>query len=141
MHLSIVTPTGEKLDAEVTQVTAPGELGDLGILPGHLPLLTGLGVGVLSYTKAGAPAQVLAIAGGYLEVAEDRIIVATQTAEAPEEIDLTRARRALERATKQLAAVDPSASGDVQRLGAALRRAQNRIEVGGTAKLKLPPQG
>lgn len=140
MHLSIVTPAGAKVDAEVTQVTAPGELGDLGILPGHLPLLTGVGVGVLSYNEVGSATKILAVSGGYLEVADDHIIVAIETAEAPDEIDVARAKTALERSASELAGIDPSAGGDVQRIAMAMRRAENRIEVGSQAKLKLPPQ-
>ena len=46
MHLRIVTPHGPKVESGITEVTAPGEVGDMGILPGHRPLLAGLGIGL-----------------------------------------------------------------------------------------------
>ena len=93
MQLSVVTPVGSKVDTTVTQVTVPGELGDMGILPGHRALLSSLGVGTLSYTVAGRVAY-LAISGGYVEVDDAGVIVVTETAEAPEDIDVDRAKAA-----------------------------------------------
>ena len=89
MQLRVVTPVGSKVDLAVTQVTVPGELGDMGILPGHRPLLSALGVGVLSYAADGATAY-LAVNGGYVEVDDDGVIVVTETAESPDEIDIDR---------------------------------------------------
>jgi F-type H+-transporting ATPase subunit epsilon len=93
MHLQVVTPQGAKLETNVSAVTAPGTMGDMGILPGHQPLLTSLGIGALSYTADGQTGW-LAVNGGFLEVADDALIVITETAEAPSEIDVDRAKRA-----------------------------------------------
>ena len=49
MKLSLTTPKGALVDADVEEVTAFGELGELGVLPGHVPLMTALRPGVLSY--------------------------------------------------------------------------------------------
>ena len=51
MKLSLTTPRGALVDADVDEVTAPGEIGELGVLPGHVPLMTTLRPGVLSYKK------------------------------------------------------------------------------------------
>ena len=81
MQLSVVTPMGSKVDTIVTQVTVPGEIGDMGILPGHRALLSSLGIGVLSYTSEGQVSY-LAVNGGYVEVDDKGVIVVTETAEA-----------------------------------------------------------
>ena len=68
MKLSLTTPKGALVDADVEEVTAPGELGELGILPGHVPLMTALRPGVLSY-KAKDHDGVVAVGQGFLQVA------------------------------------------------------------------------
>ncbi|MGM0576580.1 MAG: ATP synthase F1 subunit epsilon [Myxococcota bacterium] len=129
MELQVVTPEGPKVDVEVTSVTAPGELGALGILPGHRALLSSLGIGALSYERGGAGTAWLAVNGGYIEVANDRVIVITETAEAPDEIDVDRAKDALSRADKELGEIPAERLEEVARLTTAKRRAENRLEV------------
>ena len=68
MKLSLTTPKGALVDADVEEVTAPGELGELGVLPGHVPLMTALRPGVLSY-KAKDHDGVVAVGQGFLQVA------------------------------------------------------------------------
>lgn len=138
MHVRIVTPYGAKLEADVSQLTAPGEAGDLGLLPGHRPLLTSLGIGLLSYTPIGGRTDHLSVNGGYLEVAEDDIIVITETAETPEEIDISRANRALERARAELKEVDADRGEEVQRVMNSMKRAQNRLAVAKLALTQIP---
>ena len=86
IRLEIVTPERLLLSEEVDDVTLPGSEGYLGILPGHLPLLTMLGVGVLSYRQGGQKYH-FAVSGGFAEVLGDRVIVLAETAGALEEID------------------------------------------------------
>ena len=134
MQLQVVTPMGAKVDTVVAQVTVPGELGDMGILPGHRALLSGLGIGALSYTADGATSY-LAINGGYVEVDSSRVIVVTETAETPDEIDVERAKASLSRIQGEAASLDADATAEQARIAAAIRRAENRIEV---AKLSKP---
>jgi ATP synthase F1 epsilon subunit len=70
MKLSLTTPKGALVDADVDEVTAPGEIGELGVLPGHVPLMTTLRPGVLSY-KTGEREAVVAVGEGFLQVAPD----------------------------------------------------------------------
>jgi F-type H+-transporting ATPase subunit epsilon len=125
---------GSKVDVTVGQVTVPGELGDMGILPGHRALLSGLGTGVLSYTSEGTTSH-LAVNGGYVEVDDDGVIVVTETAEAPDEIDIDRAKAALARSQKEAAGLDAEADAELARVAQSIRRAENRTEV---AKLRKP---
>ena len=129
MRLSVVTPEGAKVDAQVTAVTVPGTVGELGILPGHRPLITSLAIGKLSYTAFGKTTY-LATNDGYMEVHDDVVTVVTQTAEEPDAIDIPRARAAYEQAERELKDIDPlareAAYAKVRRRRA---RALNRLKV------------
>jgi F-type H+-transporting ATPase subunit epsilon len=128
LDLVIVTPERQLLREKTVAVQLPGEGGYLGILPGHAPLITELGIGELSYHDAnGKESEHIAIIRGFAEVLPDRVTVLAETAERAEEIDLQRAKDALARAEKRLAANDPNIDWD--RANIALQRALIRIQV------------
>src|SRR5690348_52026 len=92
IQLIVVTPERQLLRESVVEVTVPGLEGQLGILPGHAPLMTELGIGELSYrTNTSSQPIVLAVISGFAEVLADRVTVLAETAERAEEIDLARA--------------------------------------------------
>ena len=122
--LRIVSPEGDVLKEEVEFVILPGASGELGILPNHAPLIAGLNIGVIRYTLDSTIKRV-AITGGFAEVIDNSAIVLADTAELSEEIDLTRAVEAKERATGRLAS--HASEIDVRRAEYALRRAAARI--------------
>ena len=128
IELVVVTPEKQLLRGRVAEVQLPGANGALGILPGHAPLITELGIGELSYVRVGAkqPAS-LSIARGFAEVLPDHVTVLAETGERAEEIDLSRAEEALQRAEKRLASHD--ANIDWDRASVALQRALIRIQV------------
>lgn len=130
--LRIVSPEGNVLKEDVEFVVLPGGLGELGILPHHSPLIAGLDVGVIRYTLNGTN-KLAAIAGGFVEVADNEAIVLADTAELSEEIDRKRAIEAKERALKRLAT--DSNEIDVRRAEYALRRAAARISASGDKKV------
>jgi F-type H+-transporting ATPase subunit epsilon len=101
IQLEIVTPERRVLNEPVDMVTVPGLGGELGILPGHTPLISQLQTGVLSYTQSGKSFQ-LHVSGGFVEVRDDLVSVLAAVAERPEEIDAARAKAARERWEKQL---------------------------------------
>ncbi len=105
IQLRIVTPTRLVVDEEVDEVTAPGVLGQFGVLPNHIAFLTLLQPGELTYKQGGAATR-LAIAGGYAEVLENVMTVLADAAEFAGEIDVARAQRAKEQAEKSLAALN-----------------------------------
>jgi len=128
IELVVVTPARQLLRETVVEVTVPGLEGELGVLPGHAPLMTELGIGELHYKSAGASqATALAIIRGFAEVLPDRVTVLAETAERAEEIDLSRAEAALARAEKRLA--QPTPEVDWDRAVVALQRALVRIQV------------
>jgi F-type H+-transporting ATPase subunit epsilon len=128
IELIIVTPQRQLLREKVASVQLPGASGELGILPGHAPLITELGNGELSYKASGGEQVVLAVLSGFAEVLPDRVTVLAETAERSEEIDVERAKEALARAEKRLASTDPDVDWD--RATVALQRALVRIKVG-----------
>jgi F-type H+-transporting ATPase subunit epsilon len=128
IELVIVTPEKQLLREKAIDVQMPGENGYLGILPGHAPLMTELGIGELSYhDTSGKESTHLAIIRGFAEVLPDRVTILAETAERAEEIDLQRAKEALARAEKRLASNDPNIDWD--RASVALQRALIRIQV------------
>ncbi|MFZ0980801.1 MAG: F0F1 ATP synthase subunit epsilon [Candidatus Acidiferrales bacterium] len=102
IELQVVTPQRHVLQETVQAIEIPGKEGYLGVLPGHAPLITELGIGILAYRKSGETRYVTVI-HGYAEVLPDRVIVLAEISERAEEIDVARARAAHERAQAELA--------------------------------------
>ncbi len=128
IQLVIVTPKRQLLRDSVGEVQLPGANGYLGVLPGHAPLMTELGIGELSYPGAPGKEPVhLAILSGFAEVLPDRVTVLAETAEFAQEIDVARAEAARARAEKRLASGDTNIDWD--RASVALQRALIRIQV------------
>jgi F-type H+-transporting ATPase subunit epsilon len=112
------------------EVTLPGADGQLGVLPGHAPLITELGIGELTYrAKSSGESGPVAIISGFTEVLGDRVTVLAEMAERPEEIDVTRAEAAKKRAEERLAAASTDPDIDWGRAAVALQRSLIRIQV------------
>jgi F-type H+-transporting ATPase subunit epsilon len=99
--LEVVTPERRVLEEPVDMVTVPGLGGELGILPGHTPLISQLQTGVLTYVQDGKNYQ-LHVSGGFVEVRDDHVSVLAEIAERPDEIDAARAKQSRDRLEKQL---------------------------------------
>ena len=127
LTLEIATPMRLVVADTVDEVVAPGSEGYFGVLPGHAAFLTTLGVGVVSY-RIGRDEHQLAVAGGFAEVRNDKVIILADSAERPEEIDRARAERAKERAERRLAGRSEEEVNYV-RCQAALARALVRLQV------------
>lgn len=125
IDLEISTPERQLVHEKVAEVQIPGLDGYMGILPGHAPLLGRLGVGFLSY-PSGGKRRCLAVHGGFVEVLPDRVRVLADVAERAEEIDVQRARTALERAQRDLD--NPALGVDPAVALASAQRAQTRLE-------------
>ena len=129
IELDVVTPERRVLSREVDSVILPGELGYLGVLPGHAPLLTRLAVGELSFEADGKSTR-MAVCGGYAEVLRHRVRILADTCELANEIDVDRAERSRQRAEAELARKDLS-EREFELAEFRLKKALMRIEVHG----------
>ena len=127
LQLDVITPERRLLSEQVDSATVPGLGGELGILPGHTPLISQLQTGVLSYTQGGATRRLL-VSGGFVEVNNDRVSVLADFAEFPEEVDAARARQERDEAERRLGAFtgSPEELADVR---AQLDRAATRLQL------------
>src|ERR1700681_1308729 len=135
IELVIVTPERQLLRETVVEVTLPGADGCLGILPGHAPLITELGIGELTYRAKNSkePAH-LAIISGFAEVLGDRVTILAETAERPEEIDVARAEEAKKRAEQRLASAASDPNVGWGRPAISLERSLIQIQVARTRR-------
>jgi F-type H+-transporting ATPase subunit epsilon len=124
IKLEIVTPERIVYSQEADFIVAPGSDGQLGVLPGHAALITSLDIGILKI-KANDKEEKLAISGGFFEIKENKAVVLAETAERSEDIDITRAIQAKERAEQRLATKE--ADTDLLRAEASLKRAMTRL--------------
>jgi F-type H+-transporting ATPase subunit epsilon len=126
IQLEVVTPDKRLVNEVVDSVVLPGSEGSLGVLPGHTPLLTTLGIGELAYSHGGEKRR-LAIVWGFAEVLPEKVAVLAEIAERAEEIDRERATRARDRALQRLRERDPET--DFKRAQIALQKALIRLQV------------
>jgi F-type H+-transporting ATPase subunit epsilon len=101
LTLEVVTPEKRLLTTAADEVRAPGVMGGFGIRLNHAPFMTALEPGRLTFVLGGQEHH-FAIGGGFLQVADNRVVVLADTAEPATEIDVERARRALADATEKL---------------------------------------
>jgi len=139
LTLEIVTPDRALLREEVDEVVVPGSQGELGVLPGHTPLLSTLKIGELWY-RQGQDKYYLAIAFGFVEVLPDRVTVLAQVGERAQEIDVQRAERAKQRAEQRLAQAQPQLTQidfDIERARIALMKSLLRLQVASRARTRV----
>ncbi len=138
--LTVVTPHGHLLRTDarthgiaVDEVTATGILGEFGVLPGHLPLLTYLKAGPLFF-RQGSETRWLAVRGGLAEAGPDKVTVLADQAELAEEIDVERAKSALAKAAKRLESGGMLEDPDYQKAQRKYERALVRLAVAEKAR-------
>ena len=127
IKVSVVTPDGPVYESDVEMVSTKAQSGELGILPGHIPMVAPLQIGAVRL-KNGGKTELVAVSGGFVEVRPDQVTILAQSAEQSDEIDIKRAERAKDRAEKRLQ--DHKRDNvDFKRAELALQRALNRINV------------
>jgi F-type H+-transporting ATPase subunit epsilon len=119
MRLSVTTPQGALVETDVDEVTAPGALGEFGVLPGHVPFLSALQPGVFVFRNKDE-SRVLAVSEGVLEVARveggDKVIVLVSQAVQAEEVDREAAEKEVARADAELAQWNKELGGEYKAL-------------------------
>ena len=135
LTLQVVTPERDVAHDEVDFVQMPALDGFIGVLPGHAPLLTELGTGVLTY-RSGGKEHFAAVSHGFAEVLPDRVILLAEVAELGETIDVARAEAAQERALRVLQ--QKAEQIDFQAAQMALERSLVRIQAAKLAGMNIP---
>jgi F-type H+-transporting ATPase subunit epsilon len=131
IKVSIVTPNGPVYESDVEMVSTKAQSGELGILPGHIPMVAPLAIGVVRLKEPGRKDQELvSVSGGFLEVRPDKVTILAQAAEKAEDIDVERALKAKERAEQRMKEQKVE-DIDFRRVELALQRAINRLTVTG----------
>jgi len=133
LALQIITPEKISWEGVVDSLVVPAHDGQLGILPGHAPLLAQLRPGAVQIRTQGST-RLLAVSGGFVEIFKGKTALFAETAELAEEIDSERARIAAEKAKAALK-TRPGDKLDAQAL-AALQRALIRLRVAELARLR-----
>ena len=132
IRLDVVTPYGLVLSEDVDELTATGTEGEFGVLPGHVPFITTLNIGMLVIKKDGQTVFVF-VSSGYTEVTFDKVVVLADSAERAEDIDVDRAVAARQRAEDRLKQAEKI---DFARATAAIERATIRIQTAEKKSLK-----
>ncbi|MEC5424474.1 F0F1 ATP synthase subunit epsilon [Virgibacillus sp. C22-A2] len=127
LTVSVVTPDGPVLEDSFEMVSCKAESGELGILPGHIPLVAPLTISSVRL-KRDDNVERLAVSGGFMEVRPDKVTILAQSAEKPTDINVERAKEAKARAEGRLSSKQDNV--DFQRAELALKRALNRLNVG-----------
>jgi F-type H+-transporting ATPase subunit epsilon len=133
IKLEVVTPEKYVVDEEVQIAVAPGSLGEFGVLIGHTPFLTTLKTGAMHYTDAKGAEKFIFVSGGFAEALPDKVTVLADSAERRKDIDVDRAKAAMERAQERLAQ-SQSEDIDFNRAKAALERSLHRIRLAETRR-------
>ena len=126
MHLKIITHDKIVFDEDVDEIYTRGVDGEFGILKGHVPVMSALDIGVTKAVQDNNT-KMFTTMGGIFQFKDDNALILTDIAEACDDIDVTRARSAKERAEARLA--DKQAEVDAKRAESALARAKARLKV------------
>lgn len=132
LSVKLVTPERELVSTRVDQVTAPSVMGEVGILPDHLPLLAALRAGPVGLFRGGR-ADYYSVSGGFLEVHDNIVTILADSAESARELDTRRSRHALEDARSRLQKLDYT-DPEYAEQEARVRRAEVRLQVAETAQ-------
>jgi F-type H+-transporting ATPase subunit epsilon len=131
--VSLVTPDGAVFEGEVEMIIVPGQIGEIGVLARHAPLIATLKAGATRiHPGGGAEAVEFATGPGFFQVMNDRAIALVDDAVEASQIDHTRARTQLEAAQAELEAIDRGeTSGDRWQVEQRIRHAENQLAVAG----------
>jgi F-type H+-transporting ATPase subunit epsilon len=129
IKLEVVTPEKVVVSDEAQIVASPGVLGEFGVLIGHTPFLTTLKTGIIRYTDRDQKERLVFVSGGFAEALPDRVTILAESAELREDIDLDRAKAAMQRAQQRLAQEPSKEDINFVRAKAALERAIMRIRL------------
>jgi len=126
INLEIITPTKVVINTEVDEVSAPGGLGEFGVLPGHVSFITTLNPGIVKYSEDNSDKS-LFISGGIFNVESDKAKILTENAENPSDIDSAEANQQLEDIKKIIDGFNGTQE-ELTELNKKLKLAEARVE-------------
>lgn len=132
IQLEVVTPEKTVVSEEAQIVVAPGVLGEFGVLVGHTPFLTTLKIGTVRYTDSTGKDCYIFVSGGFAETLPHKVTILAESAERRRDIDIERAKAALQRAQKRLEEAAKKENIDFERARIALERALHRLKLAET---------
>jgi len=125
-HAQILTPQGSIFEGDVTGVKMPGTLGSFEVKYNHANLVSSLDIGEIRVREADGNDQYIAVAGGFVEVNDNKLTLLAEIAERADDIDLERAEKAKKTITQKL---QEEENPDRENLEQSLKKAKNRIKV------------
>lgn len=134
IKLEVVTPEKSVVSEDAQIVMAPGSLGEFGVLSGHTPFMTSLKIGAVRYVDSNGRERFVFVSGGFAEALPDRVTVLAESAERRMDIDIERAKAAMQRAEERLQR-EKDTELDFTRARAALARAIYRIRLAETKRI------
>lgn len=133
LNLEIVTPSKVSFTGLVKSITVPGSAGSFQILFNHAPIISSLDIGVVKIVDVDGKEKKYSCSGGTVEVLKNKILLLAESFESKDEIDVDRAKDALNRAKKRLSQTNEEEI-DLARAEASLQRAINRLKLTGNFK-------
>lgn len=136
LHVHLVAPRGPVYEDDALQVILPAVTGEMGVLPGHAPLVAKLAIGRMRLQKPDGDWLEFAVADGFAKIQGDAVVVLADSAQEASKIDIALVEAAMERATQRLemyrtGTVPEGEDVDPYREQLAFQRAQNRLKVAG----------
>ena len=127
LRLKIITPDRLVFDGEVSELVAPGQMGEFGVLPGHVPFLSVLFPGRLRFKTEESGENTLIIHGGLADVKDDTVSILTDQSEDPEEVDVVAAKKDAETFQRELDELQDTEASEREELDKKLRIARARV--------------
>jgi F-type H+-transporting ATPase subunit epsilon len=122
IKFEIVTPERVVLKEEILQITVPTKMGEITVLPDHIPLVASLQPGVVHVKTRNGTDEIMSVSGGFLEVLKDKVVILADTAERAEELDLTKVEAAHKRAEELKAKARQGEEVNFAEVNAAIER-------------------
>jgi len=129
IKLEVVTPEKDVVKEDAQIVMAPGSLGEFGVLVGHTPFMTTLKTGTVKYTDGAGKERFVFVSGGFAEALPEKVTILAESAERRSEIDVERAKAAMQRAQERIDQSAKDEAVDFTRAKAALTRAISRLNI------------
>lgn len=131
LKVEVITPARGKFSGTAVSVTIPGTMGGFQVLYNHAPIVSTFEIGKIKIETADGEKKIFATGGGTVEVLNNKVLLLAESFETPEEIDVKRAKEAMERAKGRLSKKSSEEKIDYARAEIALKRAINRLKITG----------